>query len=124
MVAERRQVDSLRLDAACCNNAPFYYDLFHGDVGHTLVLGATGAGKSFTLNFLLVQALQYHQRILILDLGGSYRKTRQQRKCWAAYNAALVRRSDVMLWLSSEAIAAWTPGRSRRRGGQRSYFSP
>ena len=38
---------------------PFFYDLFHGDVGHTLVLGATGAGKSFTLNFLLVQALQY-----------------------------------------------------------------
>ena len=38
---------------------PYYYDLFKGDVGHTLVLGATGAGKSFTLNFLLVQALQY-----------------------------------------------------------------
>ena len=42
-------------------------------MGHTLVLGATGAGKSFTLNFLLVQALQYDPRVLILDLGGSYR---------------------------------------------------
>ena len=52
---------------------PYYYDLFHGDVGHTLVLGATGAGKSFMLNFLLVQALQYDPRVLILDLGGSYR---------------------------------------------------
>ena len=52
---------------------PFHYDLFHGDVGHTLVLGATGAGKNFTLNFLLVQALQYNPRVLILDLGGSYR---------------------------------------------------
>ena len=52
---------------------PYYYDLFKGDVGRTLVLGATGAGKSFTLNFLLVQALQYDPRILILDLGGSYR---------------------------------------------------
>ena len=52
---------------------PYYYDLFHGDVGHTLILGATGAGKSFTLNFLLVQALQYDPRVLILDLGGSYR---------------------------------------------------
>ena len=52
---------------------PYYYDLFHGDVGHTLVLGATGAGKSFTLNFLLVEALQYDPRVLILDLGGSYR---------------------------------------------------
>ena len=52
---------------------PYYYDFFHGDVGHTLVLGATGAGKSFTLNFLLVEALQYDPRVLILDLGGSYR---------------------------------------------------
>ena len=52
---------------------PFYYDLFSGDVGHTLILGATGAGKSFLLNFTLLQALQYDPRVLILDLGGSYR---------------------------------------------------
>ena len=49
------------------------YDLYAGDVGHTLILGATGAGKSFLLNFLLVQALQYDPRVLVLDLGGSYR---------------------------------------------------
>ena len=52
---------------------PYYYDLFSGDVGHTLILGSTGSGKSFTLNFLLLQALQYDPRVLILDLGGSYR---------------------------------------------------
>ena len=53
---------------------PYHYDLFGGsDVGHTLVLGATGSGKSFLLNFLLVQALQYGPRVVILDLGGSYR---------------------------------------------------
>ena len=51
----------------------YHYDLFCGDVGHTLVLGATGSGKSFTLNFLLVEALRYDPRVLILDLGGSYR---------------------------------------------------
>ena len=51
----------------------YRYDLFCGDVGHTLILGATGSGKSFTLNFLLVEALKYDPRILILDLGGSYR---------------------------------------------------
>ncbi|WP_420449661.1 VirB4 family type IV secretion system protein [Candidatus Palauibacter sp.] len=51
----------------------YHYDLFAGDVGHTLILGATGSGKSFTLNFLLVEALKYGPRILILDLGGSYR---------------------------------------------------
>ena len=36
-------------------------------------------------------------------------------------NNALVRRGDVTVWVSSEAIAAWTPGRSGRRGGQRRY---
>ena len=54
-------------------NTPCHYDLFDGDVGHTLVLGSTGSGKSFLLNFLLVSSLQYDPRILILDLGGSYR---------------------------------------------------
>ena len=57
---------------------PYHFDLFGGrDVGHTLLLGATGSGKSFTLNFLLVQALQYDPRVLILDLGGSYRALTQ-----------------------------------------------
>ena len=36
-------------------------------------------------------------------------------------NNALVRRGDVTVWLSAEAIAAWTPRRSGRRGGQRRY---
>ena len=40
---------------------------------------------------------------------------------WAAYNQALVRRGDVTVWVSSEAITAWTPRRSGRRGGQRRY---
>ena len=54
-------------------NTPCHYDLFDGDVGHTLVLGSTGSGKSFLLNFLLISSLQYDPRILVLDLGGSYR---------------------------------------------------
>ena len=57
---------------------PYHFDLFAGkDVGHTLMLGSTGSGKSFTLNYLLVQALQYDPRVLILDLGGSYRALTQ-----------------------------------------------
>ena len=52
----------------------YRYDLFGGsDVGHTLVLGATGSGKSFLLNFLLLQSLQYNPKIVILDLGRSYK---------------------------------------------------
>ena len=53
---------------------PYRYDLFNGgDVGHTLVLGATGSGKSFLLNFLLVNAQRYRPRVCVLDLGGGYR---------------------------------------------------
>ena len=48
-------------------------------------------------------------------------KTKYRVANWAAYNQALVRRGDVTVWLSSEAIAAWTPGRSGRRGGQQRY---
>ena len=48
-------------------------------------------------------------------------KTKYRVANWAAYNRALVRRGDVTVWLSSQAIAAWTPRRSGRRGGQRRY---
>ena len=48
-------------------------------------------------------------------------KTKYRVVNWPAYNQALVRRGDVTVWLSSEAIAAWTPRRSGRRGVQRRY---
>ena len=46
---------------------------------------------------------------------------RRSQANWPAYNRALVRRGDVTVWVPSEAIAAWTPRRSGRRGGQRRY---
>ena len=48
-------------------------------------------------------------------------KTKYRVANWPAYHRALVRRGDVTVWVSSEAIAAWTPRRSGRRGGQRRY---
>ena len=48
-------------------------------------------------------------------------KTKYRVANWPAYNRALVRRGDVTVWLSSDAIAAWTAGRSGRRGWQRQY---
>ena len=48
-------------------------------------------------------------------------KTKYRVANWPAYNQTLVRRGDVTVWVSSEAIAAWTPRRSGRRGGQRRY---
>ena len=40
---------------------------------------------------------------------------------WPEYDRALVRRGDISLWLSADAIAAWTPAPSGRRGGQRKF---
>jgi len=48
-------------------------------------------------------------------------KTRYRVANWPVYNQSLVRRGDVTLWLAPEAIAAWTPRRSGRQGGQRRY---
>ena len=53
---------------------PYYFAAHAGDISHALVVGATGSGKSFLLNFLLAQARKYAPRVCILDLGGSYRQ--------------------------------------------------
>ena len=52
--------------------APYFLNLHHKDVAHTLVLGATGSGKSFLLNFLLTHLQKYEPYTFIFDLGGSY----------------------------------------------------
>jgi type IV secretion/conjugal transfer VirB4 family ATPase len=50
----------------------YYLNLHAGDVAHTLLLGATGSGKSFTLNFTLQSLQKYSPLTFIFDLGGSY----------------------------------------------------
>src|SRR5690606_16567029 len=50
------------------------FNLHVQDVGHTLVLGATGSGKSFALNFLITHAQKYAPQTVVLDVGHSYRK--------------------------------------------------
>jgi type IV secretion system protein VirB4 len=54
------------------HGTPYYLNLHSGDVAHTLLLGATGSGKSFTLSFLLQSIQKYNPLTFIFDLGGSY----------------------------------------------------
>jgi type IV secretion system protein VirB4 len=54
------------------DRTPFYFNLHHQDVAHTVMLGSTGSGKSFLLNFLLTHAQKYEPYTIIFDLGGGY----------------------------------------------------
>jgi type IV secretion/conjugal transfer VirB4 family ATPase len=54
-------------------STPYYLNLHVGDVGHTLVLGMTGAGKSFLLNFLAANAQKYGGHTFMLEIGGSFK---------------------------------------------------
>ncbi|MEP7309340.1 MAG: hypothetical protein ABJA98_27875 [Acidobacteriota bacterium] len=56
------------------HRTPYFYNLHVNDVGHTLVLGATGSGKSFLCNFLVTHAQKYDPMTVIFDVGHSYRK--------------------------------------------------
>lgn len=53
---------------------PFRFALHAGDVGHVLVVGPTGAGKSVLLAFMAMQFRRYAaSQIFVFDFGGSIR---------------------------------------------------
>ena len=54
------------------HGTPYFLNLHYQDRAHTIILGATGAGKSFFLNFLLTNLQKYQPYTFIFDLGGSY----------------------------------------------------
>ena len=56
------------------HQTPYFWNLHCDDVGHVFVQGATGAGKSFLLNFILTHVQKYDPITVIFDLGGSYDK--------------------------------------------------
>ncbi|MBL8550989.1 MAG: conjugal transfer protein TrbE [Hyphomonadaceae bacterium] len=62
------------LVAATDGATPFRLHLHHGDVGHTLIVGPTGAGKSVLLGLLAAQWRRYaHAQVFMLDAGRSSR---------------------------------------------------
>jgi type IV secretion system protein VirB4 len=65
------------------SGTPFYFNFHVRDVGHSLIIGPTGAGKTVLMNFLCAQAQKFRPRTFFFDkdrgaeifiraLGGSY----------------------------------------------------
>lgn len=77
------------------HRTPYLWNLHHNDVGHTLILGATGSGKSFLVNFLLTHAQKYNPITLIFDVGGGYKKLTQLLR--GAYLPIGLSRSDCVI---------------------------
>ena len=61
------------LYARACGATPFRVNLHQGDVGHTLVVGATGAGKSVLVSCIALSFLRYAEsRVFVFDVGESH----------------------------------------------------
>jgi type IV secretion/conjugal transfer VirB4 family ATPase len=54
------------------NATPYFLNLHNGEVAHTLILGATGSGKSYLASFILQNAQKYAPLTYIFDIGGSF----------------------------------------------------
>ena len=59
------------------HHTPYYLNLHYRDVAHSIILGRTGAGKSFLLNFLITNLQKYAPHTFIFDLGGSFESLTQ-----------------------------------------------
>ncbi len=54
------------------HRTPYYLNLHCKDTAHTVILGRTGSGKSFLLNFIITNLQKYNPHTFIFDLGGSF----------------------------------------------------
>jgi type IV secretion/conjugal transfer VirB4 family ATPase len=59
------------------HGTPYFLNLHYRDTAHTMVLGRTGSGKSFLLNFLITNLQKYDPFTFIFDLGGSFESLTQ-----------------------------------------------
>lgn len=60
----------------------FGYDIFDSRLPahHGLIIGATGSGKSFTMNLLMLSSMARNPQVFIVDKGGSYRRLTETLK--------------------------------------------
>lgn len=74
------------------SHTPYYFNFHVNDVGHTLIIGPTGAGKTVLMNFLCAQAQKFAPRMFLFDkdhgaelfiraIGGKYTVIDPGNKC-------------------------------------------
>jgi type IV secretion system protein TrbE len=51
---------------------PYFLNLHYRDTAHSMILGRSGSGKSFLLNFLITSLQKYDPYTFIFDVGGSF----------------------------------------------------
>ena len=49
------------------SGTPFFFNFHVRDVGHTTIIGPTGAGKTVLMNFLCAQAMKFKPRLFFFD---------------------------------------------------------
>lgn len=49
------------------SDTPYYFNFHLRDVGHTMIIGPTGAGKTVMLNFLCAQAQKFQPQLFFFD---------------------------------------------------------
>lgn len=64
--------DTSLIATSTSGSTPFYLNLHQGDVGHTMIIGPTGSGKSVLLNAITNNWFKYEKsKVFTFDKGGS-----------------------------------------------------
>ena len=97
------------------SGTPFFFNFHARDVGHTTIIGPTGAGKTVLMNFLCAQAQKFKCRLFMFDkdrgaeifvraLKGQYTHIDPGRKCYfnpLQLDDTMENRSFIAEWLAS-----------------------
>jgi len=54
------------------HGTPYFLNLHYRDTAHSMILGRSGSGKSFLLNFLITNLQKYDPYTFVFDVGGSF----------------------------------------------------
>ncbi|WP_291207916.1 conjugal transfer protein TrbE [Hyphomonas sp.] len=110
------------IEARTDGTTPFRLNLHAGDVGHTLIVGPTGAGKSVLLSLLALQWTRYRgAQVFMFDKGGSAKAAMlAMGGTWMALaaggRAALQPLRDVNTPRGAAFAADWLAGLCRAEG--------